>query len=155
VVPHTPVIDYERAYDFDLTPPELWETIDQVDQFEGWWPWLQEFRMDGAALAAGSVLHAVVAPPLPYRMRISVELTRWEPCCAIDAVVHGDIEGVARMRVHPRGSGSRVEVAWTLEMMQRPMRVASRFGHPVFQWGHDRVVEITVAGFRRRLKPAS
>jgi hypothetical protein len=33
--------------------------------------------------------------------------------------------------------------------------VASRFGHPLLQWGHDRVVEITVAGFRRRLKPAS
>jgi hypothetical protein len=111
--------------------------------------------MEGATLAEGSVLHAVVAPPLPYRMRISVELTRWEPCRAIDAVVHGDIEGVAQMRVHSRGGGSRVDVAWTLEMMQRPMRMASRFAHPLFQWGHDRVVEITVAGFRRRLKPVA
>ncbi len=29
-------------------------------------------------------------------------------------------------------------------MMQRPMRVASRFGLPLLQWGHDRVVEMTL-----------
>jgi hypothetical protein len=34
------------------------------------------------------------------------------------------------------------------------MRLASRFGHPLLKWGHDRVVESTVAGFRRRLKAA-
>jgi hypothetical protein len=45
-----------------------------------------------------------------------------------------------------------VEVAWTVEMKQRPMRLASRFGRPLLQWGHDRVVEMTVAGFRRRLE---
>jgi carbon monoxide dehydrogenase subunit G len=153
-MPRRPVIEYQRDYEFDLTPPELWDVLDQVDQFERWWPWLEEFSLEGGSLAAGSVLRAVVVPPLPYRMRLTVELTRWEPCTAIDAVVHGDIEGVARMRVHPSDTGTRVEVAWTLEMMQRPMRIASRFAHPVFQWGHDRVVEITVAGFRRRLHPA-
>jgi hypothetical protein len=36
-------------------------------------------------------------------------------------------------------------------MMQRPMRMASRFAHPLLQWGHDAVVALTVAGFRRRL----
>jgi carbon monoxide dehydrogenase subunit G len=154
-MPHRPVIEYQRAYEFDLTPSELWDALDRVDKYERWWPWLEEFRLEGGSLAAGSVLHAVVAPPLPYRMRIRVELTRWEPCVAIDAVVHGDIEGEAQMRVHPSNAGSRVEVDWSLEMMQRPMRLASRFAHPLFQWGHDRVVEITVAGFRRRLEPGN
>jgi hypothetical protein len=46
-------------------------------------------------------------------------------------------------------------VAWTVEMMQRPMRLADRMAHPLLQWGHDRVVEITVAGFRRRLSRAN
>jgi carbon monoxide dehydrogenase subunit G len=153
-MPHPPVIEYQREYQFDLTPPELWDALDQVDQYERWWPWLEEFRLEGEALGAGSVLHAVVSPPLPYRMRLRVELTRWDPSVAIDAVIHGDIEGEACLRVHPTGASSRVDVAWTLEMMQRPMRLASRFAHPLFQWGHDRVVEVTVAGFRRRLEPA-
>jgi len=35
--------------------------------------------------------------------------------------------------------------------MQRPMRVAARVAYPVLRWGHDRVVDATVAGFRRHL----
>ena len=100
------------------------------------------------------MLHGVVVPPLPYRMAIRVELTRCEQPGVIDALVGGDLEGEAHLRVRAEGIASRVEVAWTVEMMQRPMRLASRFGRPLLQWGHDRVVEMTVNGFRRRLEAA-
>src|ERR1700690_2274966 len=106
----------------------MWERMEHLDQFERWWPWLQEFRLEGGTLAAGSVLHGVIVPPLPYRMRIRVELTRCAAPDAIDAVIEGDLQGPACLRVHPDGDRSRVEVAWTVEMMQRPMRLASRFG---------------------------
>ena len=146
-----PVITYRRAYAFSTAPRELWDAIEEVDQFQAWWPWLQEFRIEGGSLATGSVLHGVVAPPLPYRMRIRVELIDCEPPFRMNALVHGDLEGEATLHSRPDGLGSIVEVAWTVEMMQRPMRLADRMAHPLLQWGHDRVVEITVAGFRRRL----
>jgi hypothetical protein len=129
--------------------------MQEVDQFETWWPWLHEFRLEGGTLKTGSVLHGVVTPPLPYRMRLRVELTYCDPPKEIDAVIHGDLEGVARIDIRPSEGGATAEVAWTVEMMQRPMRLAARFGRPLLQWGHDRVVEITVAGFRRRLEAAS
>ena len=31
------------------------------------------------------------------------------------------------------------------------MRVAARLASPLLRWGHDRVVEVTVVGFRRNL----
>ncbi|MDA8182818.1 MAG: hypothetical protein M0035_00035, partial [Actinomycetota bacterium] len=47
-------------------------------------------------------------------------------------------------------------VAWSIEMMQAPMRLADRVAHPLLCWGHDRVVDMTVAGFRRHVShPAS
>ena len=108
----------------------------------------------GERLQKGSVLHGVVAPPLPYRMRIEVEVTEcWAPR-RMEALIHGDLEGEASLDIRPVGTGSSVEVAWTVEMKQRPMRLADRMAHPLLQWGHDRVVEITVAGFRRRLGAA-
>ncbi len=137
-----------------MSPPELWDVIGEVDQFEGWWPWLEEFRLEGDSLKEGAVLHGVIAPPLPYRMRIQIELTRCEPPRRIEALIHGDLEGEASLDLRARGTGSGVEVAWTVEMIQRPMRLADRMAHPFLQWGHDRVVEITVAGFRRRLGSA-
>ena len=150
-MPRRPVIEYRRAYEFAGTPEQLWDAIQEVYEFQGWWSWLEDFRLEGNTLQAGSVLHGVVAPPLPYRMRIRVELVHCEPPKRIDAIIHGDLEGVARLEMRPSDVGTSVEVAWTVEMMQRPMRLASRFAHPLLQWGHDRVVEITVAGFRRRL----
>jgi len=148
------LIRYRHSYEFSSTPQELWGAIQEVDQFERWWPWLEEFRVEGVLLAPGSVLHGVVAPPVPYKMRIRVELTRFEAPTAIDAVIHGDLEGKAQLEIHPTDNGCAVEVAWTVEMMQRSMRMASRVALPLLQWGHDRVVEITVAGFRRRIDSA-
>jgi hypothetical protein len=145
-MPGRPVVTYRRQFEFGLSPVELWERLERLDQVEGGWAWLQEFRLEGDPLTAGSVLHGVVVPPLPYRMRLRVELIRCERPEIIDAVVSGDLVGPARLVLRPDGAGSRVEVHWSVEMMQRPMRLASRFGRPLLQWGHDRVVEMTVRG---------
>jgi uncharacterized protein YndB with AHSA1/START domain len=142
---------YRREYEFAISPAELWDVIEEVDQFETWWPWLEEFHLEGGSLEKGAVLHGVIAPPVPYRMRVQIELTRCEPPHSIEALIHGDLEGEASLEIRARGVCSTVDVAWTVEMMQRAMRLADRMAHPLLQWGHDRVVEITVAGFRRRL----
>ncbi|HEY2563887.1 MAG TPA: SRPBCC family protein [Acidimicrobiales bacterium] len=147
-----PVIEYEQEFEFPVAPPELWDVIEQVDQFERWWPWLEDLHLEGPGLAAGSVLSGVVSPPLPYRMRIRVELTRCVRPSEIRAVILGDLQGSARLGIRPGSAGSSlVEIAWTIEMMQTPMRLADRVAHPILQWGHDRVVEITVARFRQRI----
>jgi hypothetical protein len=146
------VFTHNGEYAFGLTPELLWARMEEVDQFEGWWPWLTEFRLDGDGLAEGSVLRGVVTPPLPYRMRLAVALGRCDRPHAIDATIGGDLTGEARLRIRGDGAGSLVDMAWTIEVHQPVMRVAARLGRPVLQWGHDRVVEMTVAGFRRRIQ---
>ena len=150
-----PTITYQGEFAFATSPEQLWRAMEEADQFESWWSWLSEFRLDGGTLVPGAVLHGVVAPPLPYRMHIRVELIECEPYRRILAVVGGDLKGEARLELRGTDVGCSVEVAWTVEMMQRAMRIASRFGHPLLQWGHDMVVATTVAGFRRRLEAAN
>jgi hypothetical protein len=111
----------------------------------------RDFRLDGGGLEAGTVLTGVVSPPLPYRMRIRVELERCIRPSLIDAAVHGDLEGRARLELAREGDGTLASAAWTIEMMQRPMRVAARFAYPMLRWGHDRVVDATVSALRRQL----
>jgi hypothetical protein len=36
-----------------------------------------------------------------------------------------------------------------------PLRVAAHVAHPLMRWGHDRVVDMAVAGFRRRALPGT
>jgi Uncharacterized conserved protein len=146
------VLEYEGRFSFPDPPQDVWSAVEHVERFETWWGWLGEFRVEGPGLAPGSVLHGVVAPPLPYRMRLRVVLLDCVPHERIDAAVEGDLVGRARLVLEPEGAGTRASVAWEIEMMQRPMRMAARVASPLLRWGHDRVVDATVAGFRRHLR---
>jgi carbon monoxide dehydrogenase subunit G len=145
------VIDYRSRFAFDVPPEVVWSSIEHGERFETWWAWLREFRLDGPGLEAGAVLRGVVSPPIPYTMRIRVVLDRCTPPSRIDATVHGDLEGEARLLLERSDEGTLAEVSWTIEMTQRAMRVAARVAPPLMRWGHDRVVDATVAGYRRYL----
>jgi carbon monoxide dehydrogenase subunit G len=149
------VIDYSHQFRFPVPPAELWAAIEDTDRFEGWWGWLHDLQVEGPGLTPGSVLRGVVAPPLPYRMALRVVLGECRRPHRISAEVHGDLEGVARLILDPDGPGTVASVSWRIEMMQPPMRAAARFAHPLLRWGHDRVVEVTVASFRRHLASAN
>jgi hypothetical protein len=144
-------MEYEGTFTFPVPLARLWETVRQLDQFTSWWTWLQDFWVEGTGLERGTILHGIVAPPVPYRMRIDVVL---EDCVAeerIVALVHGDLEGPATLTFEGDDGESRAHAAWRLEMMQRPMRIAARVAHPLLKWGHDRVVDATVTDFRRQV----
>jgi carbon monoxide dehydrogenase subunit G len=145
------VIDYRGQFAFDVSPEVIWASIEHGEQFEAWWPWLREFRLEGPGLEAGAVLEGMVSPPLPYTMRIRVVLERCTRPSRIDASVHGDLEGEARLVLEPVDGGTLAQVSWTIEMMQRTMRLAARVAYPLMRWGHDRVVEATVNGYRRHM----
>lgn len=151
VITGAPVIEYQRSFVFDVPPETVWATIERTGEFEAWWGWLGDFRLEGQGLQAGSVFVGVVSPPLPYRMGIRVELQRCVRPSSIVATVHGDLEGRARLDLEREDEGTVASVAWTIEMMQRPMRMAARVAYPVLCWGHDRVVDATVHEFRRQL----
>jgi hypothetical protein len=151
VVSTAPIIDYRGTFRFTAPPATLWEKIERTGEFERWWGWLGDFHLDGKGLEAGSVLIGVVSPPLPYHMRIRVELERCVRPSLIEATVHGDLEGHGRLELNPDGDATVASVAWRIEMMQRPMRAAARFASPLLRFGHDRVVDATVHGFRRQL----
>ena len=145
------VIDYSETFSFPVAPSELWSAIEHFDSFELWWGWLSDFSLDGGTLVKGAVLHGTVNPPLPYRMKVRVELEECDPPHSIDASVHGDLEGRARLQLRPNREGAQAEVSWTIEMTQKAMRLTALVAHPMLRWGHDRVVEATVRGFRRQM----
>jgi hypothetical protein len=145
------VIEFDGTFKFPVPVAELWATMVRVDRFPLWWSWLREFSVEGEGLERGTVLHGVVVPPLPYRMRLDVVLEECVPQECIAALVHGDLEGAARLTFDGDGVETRAHATWSVEMMQRPMRLAAMVAHPLLRWGHDRVVDVTVDGFRRRL----
>jgi uncharacterized protein YndB with AHSA1/START domain len=146
------VIDYDKRFRFAASPESVWAAMERLDEFERWWGWLGGFDVQGDGLREGSVLRGTVAPPLPYRMSVQVDVTRCRPARLVDALVSGDLAGPARLRIGADDHGETlIDVAWTLEMRQTAMRLAARVAYPLLRWGHDRVVDSTVETFRARL----
>ena len=73
------VIDYSSQFRFPVTPDVLWAALGDSDDFETWWGWLTDLRVEGDGLQVGSVLTGVVTPPLPYRMQLRVVVVGCEP----------------------------------------------------------------------------
>ena len=84
-------------------------------------------------------------------MRLDVVVEECVPERLITALVHGDLEGAAQLTFDGDDGETRAHATWTVEMMQRPMRLAAKIAPPLLRWGHDRVVDATVDGFRRRV----
>ena len=143
-------IDYRGAFWFPVRPGELWDVIEQFDQFEHWWAWLQDFGAETDGLVAGNELHGTVLPPVPYWLRLDIRLERCLRPHVVEATIDGDVRGFAEIRLEPVDDGTRVAVVWTLDMRSTPLRVAALVAYPLMRWGHDRVVEMAVLGFRQR-----
>jgi Ribonuclease G/E len=93
-----------------------------------------------------------VVPPVPYAMRVTVEITDATSRRQVEADVRGDLVGAAALELRDAGAGaSEVRVRWTVEMCRPAMRTAARVARPMLIWGHDRVVEATVRRLRRHL----
>ncbi len=146
------VIEFQGQFRFAAPPAVVWACIEQTDDFERWWSWLGDFHFTGLGVRAGSVLVGIIAPPLPYRMRVQVVLEDCVKPLSISAAVHGDLEGSAHLTLLSDHDSTIVTAAWTLQMMQRSMRLADRVAHPLLRWGHDRVVDATVESFRRTVE---
>jgi hypothetical protein len=143
-------VDYRGEFWFPVSPPQLWATIERFEQFEWWWGWLADFRADGSGLVDGNVLHGTVIPPVPYRLRLKITLQRCDRPRLVEAAVGGDLSGQAVLRLAEAAGGTRVAMAWSVEMRSAPLRVAARVAYPLMRWAHDRVVDMAVSGFRRR-----
>lgn len=144
-------IDYRAVHRFDASPERIWAEIGAFDRFEHRWGWLRDFAVEGDGLTAGTVLRGTVTPPLPYRLRLRVRFDDCQPPRQIGAVVDGDLQGLAHLVLEPDGDATMVTVSWTVEVASRPLRTIVRLARPLLLWGHDRVVEATVAAFRREL----
>jgi hypothetical protein len=146
-------MEYQGSFWFPVTPAQMWAIIERFDRYEWWWAWLADLRADGCGLVPGTVLHGTVIPPVPYRLRLEVRLQRCDRPRLIEAVIGGDLRGRAALRLEAVGRGTRAEVEWSLLMRSAPVRVAAHAAGPLMRWGHDHVVDMAVAGFRRRALP--
>jgi uncharacterized protein YndB with AHSA1/START domain len=139
---------FDRTWDFALPPAELWNVVTRTDDYREWWSWLRDFEVAG--VYAGAQARCVIQSPLPYALRLHIDVERVEHPSIIETYVRGDLDGPARLEIDTTDAGSRARLAWDLEVCDHVLRRVARVARPVMIWAHDRVVATGVEQFRHR-----
>jgi hypothetical protein len=138
---------YDRRFEFAVSPETFWATVSRTDSYPQWWSWLREFDSEG--LHAGAHTDCTIQAPLPYALRVTIDVERVVPNERVETHVSGDLEGPARLEVTPMTSGCAARLVWLLELREARLRRFARVARPVLAWAHDRVIGIGVRQFER------
>ena len=138
----------DRRYHFPVDRARFWATIDRLDEYGTWWPWLRSF--DGAALRAGEAWGCTVQPPLPYTVRFTIHLVDVRPPDSIAVAVDGDVVGTARLEIGDHPDGCEVRLRSDLSPNNLLLRGVARAARPIAQFGHDWVLDTGARQFAGR-----
>ncbi|HKF92632.1 MAG TPA: SRPBCC family protein [Acidimicrobiia bacterium] len=139
--------EYDRRFEFAVSPETFWTTVSRTEHYPTWWTWLREFRSDG--LHDGAHAECVIQAPLPYALRVAIDVDRAIPPERIETRVTGDLDGPARLEITPTPSGCAARLVWSLELREAWLARVVRFTRPVLTWAHDRVISSGVRQFER------
>ena len=139
--------DYDRRFEFAVSPETFWETISRTESYPAWWTWLREFESDG--LRDGAHTECVIRAPLPYALRVTVDVERAVPPERVETRVSGDLDGPARLEITPTPMGCAARLVWSLELREPWLARLARVTRPVLTWAHDRIISSGVRQFER------
>jgi hypothetical protein len=91
----------------------------------------------------------VIRAPLPYALRVTVDVERVVQPERVETRVSGDLDGPARLEIAPTASGCSARLVWSLELCEPWLARLARFTRPVLTWAHDRVISSGVRQFER------
>lgn len=149
---HPATVPHASSHHFAIAPDRVWDAIDDVRRFPRLWSWLRAFEAGGDRLQPGLVMRGTVVAPVPYRMRLTVEVDEVSRGHWVRATVRGDLAGPAAVEIRETARGCELTVCWRAEIRRPAMRAAAHVVRPVLVWGHDRIVETTVRSFRHHLE---
>ena len=139
--------EYDRHFDFAVSPEVFWATVSRTESYPTWWTWLRGFQSDG--LHDGAHTECVIQAPLPYALRVGIDVERVVAPERVETRVSGDLLGPARLEITPTAAGCAARLVWSLELREPWLARIARFTRPVLTWAHDRVISSGVHQFER------
>lgn len=138
----------DRSYPLAEAPQQAWIDLADVGAYQRWWPWLRRF--EARRLAPGERWEARIRVPMPWSLRISLDLHVVEAPVRVDATVVGDIVGTATITLEPVGDGAEIRLRSDLAPRHRLLRAVNRMVPSVSRRLHDRVVDQAFRQFAER-----
>lgn len=148
--PHS--FTYEGTHTLPLSRARAWDLLRQPHLYSKWWPWMRRLEVSGAPLEPGTTFTFYVVAPIPFPLRLVVEIVESKEDERIEASVAGDLVGRAEMSfAEISGDVTQATLRWDVDVRKQGVRTAARTLRSILQWGQTWAVDVALRGFLRHL----
>jgi hypothetical protein len=140
---------------FDAPLEAVWQELDAAERYPLWWPAIREYHdLTPDIHGLGARAERVVRGILPYELRYTTTVTRYEQMheIAYDAV--GDLTGHGRFVLTWDATRTHVVFNWDVATSGFWMNAMAPFLKPLFAWNHNWVMAQGERGLADRLRAA-
>jgi uncharacterized protein YndB with AHSA1/START domain len=123
-------------WDVAASPDAVFVAIADADSYPAWWRPVYIDVHAGGPPAVGTVSRQHFKGRLPYHLRTSSRIVRYEPPHALAAEVDGDLRGHGLWTLTPTARGTHVRFDWRVHADRRLLRVLTPVLRPLFRWNH-------------------
>ena len=134
----------------------VWEVIQDTGRWPEWWRYVRGATLlePGDGRGVGALWRLEWGTALPYQIVFESRVTRVEPPNVLEAAVSGELNGIGRWSLTPRGADGAETVVrydWNVGTGKRWMNVLAPLARPLFGWNHNVVMDEGGRGLARRL----
>jgi len=129
---------------FRVPVERVWEETSNIEAYPDWWKDLKKAKMRGpeSKLQLGSVADCEVKGALPFRLRFTVEVTRFEPPHLLEIKSTGGLVGTGRWTLAPKDNGALSTFYWDVGTSNPILNLLAKipFAKPILEKSHDDVM---------------
>ena len=142
-------------WDVDAPPAAVFDALADARTYPEWWrPVYLDVETDGPP-ELGRISRQHFKGRLPYHLRTTSRITRYEPPHAIAADVEGDLRGTGLWTLTPRDGGTHVHFDWRV-LADRPLlRALTPLLRPLLRWNHAWAIARAIEGLEPFARTAS
>ena len=142
------------TWHLDASIDRVWVALYDVASWPKWWSYVQEVEEIEAPDAAGigALRRFTWGSALPYQLSFTMRTSAVERPYILEAIAEGELSGVGRWTLIPRGStATEVRYDWEVSTARAWMNVMAPVLGPMFRWNHGQVMAAGARGLAQYL----
>ena len=140
--------EYVFIDEWDVRAPAeaVFTALADTRTYPDWWkPVYLAVEADGPP-AVGAVSQQRFKGRLPYQLKMTSEVVRYEPPRELEIKVDGDLSGRGVWTLTPNAGGVHVRFDWRVNADRALLRLLTPVLRPIFRWNHSWAIARAIEG---------
>jgi carbon monoxide dehydrogenase subunit G len=144
---------FTTAWKFRAPLEQVWNEINNPNQWPQWWRGLQKVTEieKGNASGVGCLREFAWKSVFPYTLTFKMMTTLVEPMRKIEGMASGDLDGTGLWSFTSEGEYTLVRYDWNVRTTGTMMNLLAPVARGIFTWNHNKIMEWGRQGLAKRL----